>query len=218
MRQFYLEYHGIEKLQPLVGEISWSHNLVIMSRCKDPLEREFYLRMARKFGWSKNVLIHQIENQSYEKTLLGQTGTDNGATDGCKITFFNRQEEFSGAGDMSWREKSLSDVANFCLAKMLDQNKNRGDLLPCLANVNVRWGAFDFEDHREMRFEQHELDRYGLKHGDILMSFVKWSGLRIIADESKEFTPPPFLVILGNSCGALKPPAIQPRQISVVST
>lgn len=76
MRQFYLEYQGIEKLQPLVGEISWSHNLLIMSRCKEPLEREFYLRMTRKFGWSKNVLIHQIENQSYEKSLLGQTNFD----------------------------------------------------------------------------------------------------------------------------------------------
>lgn len=80
MRQFYLEYQGIAKLQPLVGEISWSHNLVIMSRCKDPLEREFYLRMTRKFGWSRNVLIHQIENQSYEKTLLGQTNFDKAMT------------------------------------------------------------------------------------------------------------------------------------------
>jgi predicted nuclease of restriction endonuclease-like (RecB) superfamily len=76
MRQFYLEYRSSEKLQPLVGEISWSHNLIIMSRCKDSLEREFYIRMARKFGWSKNVLIHQIESQSYEKTLLGQTNFD----------------------------------------------------------------------------------------------------------------------------------------------
>lgn len=80
MRQFYLEYQGIAKLQPLVGEISWSHNLVIMSRCKDLLEREFYLRMTRKFGWSRNVLIHQIENQSYEKTLLGQTNFDKALT------------------------------------------------------------------------------------------------------------------------------------------
>ncbi|RXE56212.1 hypothetical protein ABH15_08670 [Methanoculleus taiwanensis] len=80
MRQFYMEYHGSEKLQPLVGEISWSHNLVIMSRCKNLLEREFYLRMTRKFGWSKNVLIHQIENQSYEKTLLGQTNFDRALT------------------------------------------------------------------------------------------------------------------------------------------
>ena len=80
MRQFYLEYCEKEKLQPLVGEISWSKNLIILARCKDPLEREFYIRMARKFGWSKNVLIHQIENQSYEKTLLGQTNFDKALT------------------------------------------------------------------------------------------------------------------------------------------
>lgn len=76
MRQFHLEYREHEKLQPLVGEIAWAHNLVIMSKCKDPLEREFYLRVTRKFGWSKNVLIHQIENQSYEKSLLGQSNFD----------------------------------------------------------------------------------------------------------------------------------------------
>ena len=80
MRQFYQEYHDNEKLQPLVGEISWSHNLVIMSRCKDPLEREFYIRMTRKFGWSRSVLVHQIENRSYEKTLLGQTNFDKALT------------------------------------------------------------------------------------------------------------------------------------------
>lgn len=80
MRQFYSEYHGDERLQPLVGEIAWAHNLAIMSKCKDPLEREFYIRMTRKFGWSKNVLIHQIDNQSYEKSLLGQTNFDQALT------------------------------------------------------------------------------------------------------------------------------------------
>lgn len=70
------EYCDNEKLQPLVGEISWSKNLIVMARSKDLLEREFYIRMTRKFGWSKKVLIHQIENQSYEKTLLGQTNFD----------------------------------------------------------------------------------------------------------------------------------------------
>jgi predicted nuclease of restriction endonuclease-like (RecB) superfamily len=48
MRQFYQEYHDNKKLQPLVGEISWSKNLVIMARCKDPQESEFYIRMTRK--------------------------------------------------------------------------------------------------------------------------------------------------------------------------
>ena len=80
MRQFYLEYSGHERLQPLVGEIAWAHNLLIMSKCKDPLEREFYIRMTRKFGWSKNVLTHQIDNQSYGKSMLGQPNFDQALT------------------------------------------------------------------------------------------------------------------------------------------
>ncbi|MFO1218288.1 MAG: PDDEXK nuclease domain-containing protein [Burkholderiaceae bacterium] len=76
MRQFFQEYSAAPRLQPLVGEIGWAHNLLILSRCKDAQEREFYLRMTRKFGWSKSVLAHQIDNQSYEKSLLGQTNFD----------------------------------------------------------------------------------------------------------------------------------------------
>jgi predicted nuclease of restriction endonuclease-like (RecB) superfamily len=72
MREFYLSYCNSEKLTPLVAEISWTHNLVVMEKCKDVLEREFYIRMTRKYGWSKNVLVHQIESQRYEKTLLNQ--------------------------------------------------------------------------------------------------------------------------------------------------
>ncbi|MBL8023529.1 MAG: DUF1016 family protein [Elusimicrobia bacterium] len=73
MRQFYAEYHKNPNLQPLVGEISWAKHLVVLAKCKTDIEREFYVRMTKKFGWTKNVLIHQIENQSYEKTLLNQT-------------------------------------------------------------------------------------------------------------------------------------------------
>lgn len=76
MRQFYLTYKGKKKLQPLVGEISWAKHLVIISRCKDDSEREFYIKMTKKFGWTKNVLIHQIDNQSFEKYLLNQTNFD----------------------------------------------------------------------------------------------------------------------------------------------
>jgi predicted nuclease of restriction endonuclease-like (RecB) superfamily len=80
MKAFFETYTGLEKLAPLVREIGWSHNLAILERCKDALEREFYIRMTRKFGWSKNVLIHQIDNQSYEKSLLGQTNFDQALT------------------------------------------------------------------------------------------------------------------------------------------
>ncbi|MFM6817464.1 MAG: YhcG family protein, partial [Dolichospermum sp.] len=76
MRNFYVTYSQNEKLQPLVAEIGWTHNIVILEKCKNDLEREFYIKMTRKFGWTKNVLIHQIENQTYEKTLLNQTNFD----------------------------------------------------------------------------------------------------------------------------------------------
>jgi len=76
IRNFYLNYNNTPKLAPLVREISWTKNVLIMEKCKDGLEREFYIKMTKKFGWTKNVLVHQIENQSYEKFLLGQTNFD----------------------------------------------------------------------------------------------------------------------------------------------
>ena len=63
MREFYLELNRNEILQPLVAEIDWTKNIAIFTRCKDNLQREFYLRMTRKYGWTKAVLIHHIENR-----------------------------------------------------------------------------------------------------------------------------------------------------------
>jgi len=76
MLGLYQAYARSEKLPPLVAEIGWTHNLIILEKCKDDLEREFYIRMTRKMGWSKNVLIHQIENRTYEKTVRSQTSFD----------------------------------------------------------------------------------------------------------------------------------------------
>lgn len=76
MAQLYSEYQGDEKLVPLVREISWSKQITILKKCKDNLERQFYILATKKFGWTKNVLIHQIENKTYEKYLLNQTNFD----------------------------------------------------------------------------------------------------------------------------------------------
>ncbi len=102
MRKFYEAYVSSEKLAPLVQEIAWSHNIVILERCKGPLEREFYIRMTRKFGWSKNVLIHQIDNQSYEKSLLGQTVQGEEPHD-CGVRPARRPQA-DRRGDLSHRE------------------------------------------------------------------------------------------------------------------
>jgi len=59
MREFYLAYCDLPKVQPLVAQIGWSHNLIIFQRCKDLLEREFYIRMTRKFGWTRPTSIRR---------------------------------------------------------------------------------------------------------------------------------------------------------------
>ncbi len=76
MVQFYTEYQTDIKLQPMVGDISWSKHIVILSKCKDSQQRQFYIIATKKFGWTKDVLLHQVENKTYEKYLLNQTNFD----------------------------------------------------------------------------------------------------------------------------------------------
>lgn len=63
----------------------------------------------------------------------------------------------------------LGEFADLDLGKMLDQKKNKGIPRKYLANVDVRWGAFNLANLKEMRFQDSELERYGLKFGDIVM-------------------------------------------------
>jgi predicted nuclease of restriction endonuclease-like (RecB) superfamily len=76
MKDFYLSYRDNEKLTALLAEISWTHHLVIMEKCKDYFAREFYIRMSKRNGWSYRVLMNQIDNQTYEKTMTSQTNFD----------------------------------------------------------------------------------------------------------------------------------------------
>lgn len=76
MKDFYQSYHGREKLSALLTEISWTHHVYILTKCKDPLEREFYMRMSKKHGWSYRVLLNQIDNKNYERTVSSQTNFD----------------------------------------------------------------------------------------------------------------------------------------------
>lgn len=70
---------------------------------------------------------------------------------------------------MSWEKVKLGEVTESCLGKMLDQKKNKGSYKPYLANVNVRWGFFDLDNLQEMRFEDDEDERYGIKYGDLII-------------------------------------------------
>ena len=73
MRDLYTSYRGNEKLQTVSAQISWSHNVAILSKCKDPIEREFYMKMSKRNGWTYRVLLHHIEIGTFERTMVAQS-------------------------------------------------------------------------------------------------------------------------------------------------
>jgi len=70
MRQFYETYNNDEKLAPLVREISWTQNLLIMSRAKSEEAREFYLLLCSRNNYTKRELERQIDSMLFERTMI----------------------------------------------------------------------------------------------------------------------------------------------------
>lgn len=70
MRQFYETYRHQSILSPLVRELPWTHNLMILSRSKRDEEREFYLRQATTEKWTKRELERQLNGALFERTIL----------------------------------------------------------------------------------------------------------------------------------------------------
>ncbi len=70
---------------------------------------------------------------------------------------------------IGWTTARLREIADVQLGKMLDRKRTHGRSLKYLRNINVRWGSIDTSDLFEMPFEDHELDRYSVQRGDVLV-------------------------------------------------
>ena len=194
MRQLYQTYAGSEKLSPMVREISWTKNVIILMQCKDPSEREFYIRMTKKFGWTKSVLIHQIENQSYERFLLGQTNFDRALTpklraqaklavkDEYTFDFLEMGEEHSEReleraliGRIEHFLRAMGGVFTFVGSQLrleVDGEEFFIDLvlfhrrLKCLVAIEMKIGKFQPEFVGKMQFYLTALDRQVREEGE----------------------------------------------------
>ena len=67
MRAFAEAYPDEQFVQQLAGQIPWFHNCAIIDKVKDPSEREWYIRKTTEHGWSRNVLVLQIESGLYRR-------------------------------------------------------------------------------------------------------------------------------------------------------
>lgn len=176
------------------AQIGWTHNVIIIQRCKNPLEREFYIRMTRKFGWSKNVLIHQIENQSYEKTLLGQTNFDEALTpDQRAQAKLAMKDEYTFDFLEMGEKHSERELEHALIARIEDFLRAMGGLfafvgsqfrltvedkeyfidlllyhrrLKCLVAIDLKIGEFQPEFVGKMQFYLTALDRHVREAGE----------------------------------------------------
>jgi predicted nuclease of restriction endonuclease-like (RecB) superfamily len=73
MRRFYMAYRDDEKVQTLSAQIPWSHNTLILDRCKSAEEREYYLGVAARFRLSYRTLDKKVREAEYSRYLLNQT-------------------------------------------------------------------------------------------------------------------------------------------------
>ena len=55
----------------LGAQIPWKHNCVLLDRLKDAETREFYIRKTLEHGWSRSVLIHQLDSELHKRWCRG---------------------------------------------------------------------------------------------------------------------------------------------------
>ena len=72
MVQFYNTYKDDEIAIPLITQLSWTNNLLILSGAKNQEERHFYLKLVIKNNYTKRELDRQISSSYYERYLLSR--------------------------------------------------------------------------------------------------------------------------------------------------
>ena len=70
MAKFAEAYSNREFVQQVVAQIPWGHNVVLLDKVPDTKERGWYIKKSAENGWSRNVLVHQIESGLYQRQVL----------------------------------------------------------------------------------------------------------------------------------------------------
>lgn len=76
MAKFAEIYPDREFVQQVVAQIPWGHNIVLLDKVADMDERKWYIKKSAENGWSRNVLVHQIESNLYQRQVLADKVTN----------------------------------------------------------------------------------------------------------------------------------------------
>ncbi len=109
-----------------------------------------------------------LPSLSVQEELVAELERYQRIIDGARQIVSNYKPEIEI--DPKWEMRKVGEVADVQLGKMLDKTKHtKGKLFSYVRNVSVRWGEIDTHDLPKMYFEEDELERFGLKAGDVLV-------------------------------------------------
>lgn len=188
MRQFYSVYSKNQKLSQLVREIPWGQNLVIISKCKEQVIKEFYIKMVIRYSLSRSVLEERIRSKEFERWALKQDNYERTLPEviAKHRELINRDEynlDFLGIGEEA-SEKDLERAISKNIVKFLaimggdfafvgrqfpirvDEDEFFIDLLffhrklKSLIAIELKAGKFDPRDVGQMGLYLAALDEY----------------------------------------------------------
>ena len=184
MKQFYDTYKDNEKLSPLVREISWTHNVLIMMSAKTDEAREFYLTLTAKNNYSKRELERQLDSMLFERTMISdkknklivaKNNSLGALRDNYTLEFLNLPQIHK---ESELREAIATNLKNFILefgkdfsfvGKEYKLQVGNSDFfvdllffnreLSCLVAIELKTGKFHPEHLGQLEFYLEALDR-----------------------------------------------------------
>lgn len=76
MAKFAAEYPDAQIVQEALAQITWYHNIALLDKVSDRNTAVWYAKETVKNGWSRNVLVHQIDTKLYERQVLAEKITN----------------------------------------------------------------------------------------------------------------------------------------------
>ena len=70
MKKFFEEYQDVTILQEPLAKLTWYHNFTLLEKIDNLEERLWYAEQALENGWSRAVLVHQIESGLYQRQAM----------------------------------------------------------------------------------------------------------------------------------------------------
>jgi predicted nuclease of restriction endonuclease-like (RecB) superfamily len=186
MLKFYQVYRGDAKVTPLLSQLPWTHNLIILNQSKRLEEREFYLRLAIQEKWSSRELERQFKAALFERSVLNPAKVTPLVTqshpnvldvfrDAYVLEFLNLPEQHTEADLHGGLLRQLKDFLtelgrDFCFVGSEYPLQVGGrdfalDLLffhrglNCLVAVELKVGRFEPEYLGKLNFYLEALDR-----------------------------------------------------------